>query len=130
MFQVRKKDTGRIYAMKVLPKKTTDAEKGHAQHLNERAVLHSLDSPFLVRLRFSFQTGAHFYLVTDFMSGGELFWHLQRDIRFPEARARFYVAELVLALAHLHERGIMYRCARRPSPTMTTCSRPPARPAT
>lgn len=110
VFQVRKKDTKRIYAMKVLSKKEIVAKKEVAHTIGERKILQrSLDSPFLVGLKFSFQTDADLYLVTDFKSGGELFWHLQRETRFSEERARFYIAELVLALEHLHKFNIVYR---------------------
>jgi protein-serine/threonine kinase len=66
-------------------------------------------SPFIVGLKFSFQTPTDLYLVTDYMSGGELFWHLQKEGRFQEPRAKFYIAELILALQHLHEHDIVYR---------------------
>ena len=76
----------------------------------ERKILQqSLSSPFLVGLKFSFQTDTDLYLVTDFKSGGELFWHLQRETKFSEERARFYIAELILALEHLHKYDIVYR---------------------
>lgn len=110
VFQVRKKDTKRIYAMKVLSKREIIAKKEVAHTIGERKILQrSLDSPFLVGLKFSFQTDTDLYLVTDFKSGGELFWHLQRETRFSEERARFYVAELILALEHLHKYDIVYR---------------------
>ncbi|KAI0320695.1 kinase-like domain-containing protein [Amylostereum chailletii] len=110
VFQVRKKDTKRIYAMKVLSKKEIIAKKEVAHTIGERKILQrSLDSPFLIGLKFSFQTDADLYLVTDFKSGGELFWHLQKETRFSEERARFYIAELVLALEHLHKYDIVYR---------------------
>ncbi|KAF8708978.1 Protein kinase C terminal domain, partial [Rhizoctonia solani] len=110
VFQVRKKDTKRIYAMKVLSKKEIVAKKEVAHTIGERKILQrSLESPFLVGLKFSFQTDTELYLVTDFKSGGELFWHLQRETRFSEERARFYIAELVLALEHLHKYDIVYR---------------------
>lgn len=110
VFQVRKKDTRRIYAMKVLSKKEIVAKKEVAHTIGERKILQrSLESPFLVGLKFSFQTDTELYLVTDFKSGGELFWHLQRETRFTEERARFYIAELVLALEHLHKYDIVYR---------------------
>ncbi|KAH9966046.1 kinase-like domain-containing protein [Russula dissimulans] len=110
VFQVRKKDTKRIYAMKVLSKKEIIAKKEVAHTIGERKILQrSLDSPFLVGLKFSFQTDTELYLVTDFKSGGELFWHLQKETRFSEERARFYIAELVLALEHLHKYDIVYR---------------------
>ncbi|KAK1228898.1 Serine/threonine-protein kinase [Marasmius sp. AFHP31] len=110
VFQVRKKDTKRIYAMKVLSKKEIIAKKEVAHTIGERKILQrSLESPFLVGLKFSFQTEKDLYLVTDFKSGGELFWHLQRETKFSEERARFYIAELVLALEHLHKYDIVYR---------------------
>ncbi|KAJ4472255.1 Pkinase-domain-containing protein [Lentinula aciculospora] len=110
VFQVRKRDTKRIYAMKVLSKKEIVAKKEVAHTIGERQILQrSLESPFLVGLKFSFQTEHDLYLVTDFKSGGELFWHLQRETRFTEERARFYIAELILALEHLHKYNIVYR---------------------
>ncbi|THH02732.1 hypothetical protein EW026_g135 [Hermanssonia centrifuga] len=96
--------------MKVLSKREIIAKKEVAHTIGERKILQrSLESPFLVGLKFSFQTDTDLYLVTDFKSGGELFWHLQRETRFSEERARFYIAELVLALEHLHKYDIVYR---------------------
>ncbi|MCJ1295594.1 hypothetical protein MMC34_007157, partial [Xylographa carneopallida] len=112
VYQVRKKDTQRIYAMKVLSKKVIVQKKEVAHTLGERNILvrtAMADSPFIVGLKFSFQTPTDLYLVTDFMSGGELFWHLQKEGRFNEARAKFYIAELILALQHLHGHDIVYR---------------------
>lgn len=112
VFQVKKKDTKRIYAMKVLSKKVIVKKKEIAHTIGERNILvrtATTESPFIVGLKFSFQTPTDLYLVTDFMSGGELFWHLQKEGRFSEDRAKFYIAELVLALEHLHDNDIVYR---------------------
>lgn len=112
VFQVRKKDTQRIYAMKVLSKKVIIQKKEVQHTIGERNILvrtATSDSPFIVGLKYSFQTPADLYLVTDYMSGGELFWHLQREGRFMEDRAKFYIAELILALRHLHQYNIVYR---------------------
>ncbi|KAN0060500.1 Serine/threonine-protein kinase [Thecaphora frezii] len=110
VFQVRKKDTRRIYAMKVLSKREIAQKKEVTHTMGERKILEkSLDCPFLVGLKFSFQSATELYFVTDYKSGGELFWHLQREGRFTEERARFYIAELVLALEHLHKYNIVYR---------------------
>ncbi|ORX37101.1 kinase-like domain-containing protein [Kockovaella imperatae] len=110
VFQVRKKDTRRIYAMKVLSKKEIVAKKEVAHTIGERKILQrSLECPFLVGLKFSFQTEKELYFVTDYKCGGELFWHLQKEGRFNEDRARFYIAELILALEHLHKYDIVYR---------------------
>ncbi|KAK9462019.1 kinase-like domain-containing protein [Lipomyces oligophaga] len=112
VYQVRKKDTHRIYAMKVLSKKVILQKKEVAHTIGERNILvrtATTDSPFIVGLKFSFQTLTDLYLVTDYMSGGELFWHLQKEGRFSETRAKFYIAELILALEHLHNHDIVYR---------------------
>lgn len=112
VYQVRKKDTKRIYAMKVLQKKVIVQKKEVAHTVGERNILvrtAMADSPFIVGLKFSFQTPTDLYLVTDYMSGGELFWHLQKEGRFDERRAKFYIAELILALQHLHAHDIVYR---------------------
>ncbi|KAI9237009.1 MAG: kinase-like domain-containing protein [Podila humilis] len=110
VYQVRKKDTGRIYAMKVLNKKQIIEQKQVEHTIAERNVLvQALQSPFIVGLKFSFQTPTKLYLVQDFMNGGELFFHMQNEGTFSEARARFYTAELVLALEHLHSCNVVYR---------------------
>ncbi|KAI9179567.1 Serine/threonine-protein kinase [Blastocladiella emersonii ATCC 22665] len=109
VLQVRKKDTGRVYAMKILNKKDIIARQEVAHTLSERNVLVQASSPFLVGLKFSFQTPDKLYLVLDYMNGGEVFYHLQKEQVFSETRAKFYTAELVLALDHLHRHGIVYR---------------------
>ncbi|KAL8692505.1 MAG: hypothetical protein Q9218_002479 [Villophora microphyllina] len=112
VYLVRKKDTQRLYAMKVLSKKVIVQKKEVAHTLGERNILvrtAMADSPFIVGLKFSFQTTTDLYLVTSYMSGGELFWHLQKAGRFNEGRAKFYIAELILALQHLHRYDIVYR---------------------
>ncbi|CAH0049657.1 unnamed protein product [Clonostachys solani] len=112
VYQVRKRDTKRIYAMKVLQKKVIVQKKEVAHTVGERNILVRTamsDSPFIVNLKFSFQTPSELYLVTDYMSGGELFWHLQKEGRFDEKRAKFYIAELILAIQHLHNNDIVYR---------------------
>ncbi|KAI1328307.1 serine/threonine-protein kinase sck1 [Xylariaceae sp. FL0255] len=112
VYQVRKKDTGRIYAMKVLSKKVIVQKKEVAHTVGERNILvrtATSESPFIVGLKFSFQTQNDLFLVTDYMSGGELFWHLQKEGRFDEKRAKFYIAELILAIQHLHNNDIVYR---------------------
>ncbi|KAI4284694.1 MAG: hypothetical protein L6R38_001212 [Xanthoria sp. 2 TBL-2021] len=112
VYLVRKKDTQRLYAMKVLSKKVIVQKKEVAHTLGERNILvrtAMAESPFIVGLKFSFQTATDLYLVTSYMSGGELFWHLQKAGRFNEGRAKFYIAELILALQHLHKYDIVYR---------------------
>ncbi|KAJ3114701.1 hypothetical protein HK100_001578, partial [Physocladia obscura] len=75
--QVRKRDTGRIYAMKIL-KKSSIVERDEVEHtLAERNVLAKVSHPFIVNIKFSFQSKDKLYLVLAFVNGGELFHHLQ-----------------------------------------------------
>ncbi|KAF9077716.1 AGC/Akt protein kinase [Rhodocollybia butyracea] len=109
VMQVRKRDTSRIYALKTLRKAHIVHRNEITHTLAERLVLARVNSPFIVPLKFSFQSEQKLYLVLAFVNGGELFHHLQREQRFNEERARFYSAELLLALEHLHELDVVYR---------------------
>jgi len=68
-----------------------------------------LSHPYLVKLHYSFQTVDKLYFIMDYINGGELFFHLQREKRFSEARVRFYGAEIAAALHYLHDQGVIYR---------------------
>ena len=109
---VRKKsgfNANKIYAMKVL-KKSDVIEKQQIEHTKaEQAILCAIRHPYIVCLRFSFQSIDKLYLITDYYSGGNLFAHLRTDKQFSEERAKFYAAELILALEHLHQNDIIYR---------------------
>uniref|UniRef100_A0A0E0KDC7 non-specific serine/threonine protein kinase n=1 Tax=Oryza punctata TaxID=4537 RepID=A0A0E0KDC7_ORYPU len=109
VFQVRKKGTSEIYAMKVM-RKDKILEKNHAEYMKaERDILTKVDHPFVVQLRYSFQTKYRLYLVLDFINGGHLFFQLYQQGLFREELARVYTAEIVSAVAHLHANGIMHR---------------------
>jgi tRNA A-37 threonylcarbamoyl transferase component Bud32 len=109
VMQVRKKDSGKIYAMKVLKKDQLIARKQVAHTKTERKVLEDIDSPFISQLKFAFQTANKLYIVMDYYNGGELFFHLKEAHRFDEERAKFYAAQIVIALETLHHHGIVYR---------------------
>jgi len=109
VMQCRMKSTNKIYAMKVLNKKTI-IERHELEHTkSEKNILQKLCHPFLVNLNYSFQTSDKLYFIMDYVNGGELFYHLQKDKKFDEERARFYCAEIVLGLEYLHNSGVLYR---------------------
>ena len=100
---------GKIYAMKVLKKSVVSA-LGQVEHTkSERDILFIIRHPFIVRLRFSFQSSDKLFLITDYYNGGSLYSHLRKSKAFDEERARFYGAELLSALDHLHSQSIIYR---------------------
>eukprot|EP00472_Partenskyella_glossopodia_P005046 CAMPEP_0197536148 /NCGR_PEP_ID=MMETSP1318-20131121/53057_1 /TAXON_ID=552666 /ORGANISM="Partenskyella glossopodia, Strain RCC365" /LENGTH=553 /DNA_ID=CAMNT_0043093955 /DNA_START=117 /DNA_END=1778 /DNA_ORIENTATION=- len=106
---VKKRDTQDIFAMKVLHKANV-IKRNQVEHTRtERNVLEYIRHPFIVTLRYAFQTKLKLYFVLDYCPGGELFFHLGRAGRFPESRAKFYAAQITLALQYLHDLGIVYR---------------------
>jgi serum/glucocorticoid-regulated kinase 2 len=109
VMQVRKKDSGKIYALKVLKKDQLVKRKQVAHTKTERKVLQEISHPFIVSLRFAFQNETKLYMVLDYFTGGELFFHLKSNGRFGEDQAKFYAAEITLALGELHRNTIVYR---------------------
>lgn len=109
VMQVVKKDTKQIYALKTLRKQHIVSRLEVTHTLAERTVLARITNPFIVPLKFSFQSPEKLYLVLSFINGGELFWHLQREGKFSMDRSRFYIAELLTALESLHELNVIYR---------------------
>jgi len=95
--------------MKVLNKKNI-LENGELEHTKtEKNILQKLIHPFLVNLNYSFQTADKLYFIMDYINGGELFFHLQKEHKFTPDRVKFYCAEIVLGLEYLHNSGVIYR---------------------
>ena len=102
-------DDKKIYAMKILKKKAMIKRNQVAHIKTERKIMELVDHPFIVKLRYAFQNPQKLYMVMDYCPGGELFFHIQRVERFNEEAVKFYGAQLVLALDHLHKNNIIYR---------------------
>ncbi|XP_037376604.1 ribosomal protein S6 kinase alpha-2 isoform X2 [Talpa occidentalis] len=111
VFLVRKaqgSDAGQLYAMKVL-KKATLKVRDRVRSKMERDILAEVNHPFIVKLHYAFQTEGKLYLILDFLRGGDLFTRLSKEVMFTEEDVKFYLAELALALDHLHSLGVIYR---------------------
>uniref|UniRef100_A0A4W5R9S0 Ribosomal protein S6 kinase n=1 Tax=Hucho hucho TaxID=62062 RepID=A0A4W5R9S0_9TELE len=104
VFLVRKikgSDRGQLYAMKVLRKATLKV-RDRVRSKMERDILAEVNHPFIVKLHYAFQTEGKLYLILDFLRGGDLFTRLSKEVMFTEEDVKFYLAELALALDHLH----------------------------
>ncbi|KAI8376632.1 camp-dependent protein kinase 5 [Choanephora cucurbitarum] len=100
---------GRYYAIKVL-KKTEVVRLKQVEHTNnEKNILQSVAHPFLVNLWGTFQDDSNLYMVMDYVPGGELFSVLRKSKRFPDHVAKFYAAEVTLAIEYLHKKDVVYR---------------------
>lgn len=106
---VRSVHNGRYYAIKVL-KKAQVIKMKQVEHTNdERKMLKLIEHPFIIRMWGTFQDSKNLFMVMDYIEGGELFSLLRKSKRFPSPVAKFYSAEVVLALEYLHFHNIIYR---------------------
>uniref|UniRef100_A0A8C4QRU9 Ribosomal protein S6 kinase n=1 Tax=Eptatretus burgeri TaxID=7764 RepID=A0A8C4QRU9_EPTBU len=97
-----------IFSLLVL-KKATLKVRDRVRTKMERDILVEVNHPFIVKLHYAFQTEGKLYLILDFLRGGDLFTRLSKEVMFTEEDVKFYLAELALALDHLHSLGIIYR---------------------
>lgn len=109
VYLVRNVDTGNEYAMKCI-RKDIIIENEQMENIQlEKDILYTIDHPFLVNMEFVFQNEVRIYFLMKFVKGGELFRHLVQVKRFKEDQAKFFAAQVALALGHLHSKKILYR---------------------
>lgn len=109
---VKQKATGRLFAQKQFRKASLTVHKKLVEQTRtERSILESVNRhPFIVNLYYAFQDCEKLYLILEYAQGGELFHHLAMEKTFSEDVTAFYMAEMILALDHLHNTvGIIYR---------------------
>ena len=104
----KKRDTQRFYAIKVIDKRILISQNQTHSIFREKEVLACVEHPFIVALRYAFQTEDHLCLVLDYIEGGNMYSDLMRG-PYTHERACFYAAQIVLATQHLHELDILYR---------------------
>ncbi|KAG5439283.1 hypothetical protein PCANB_001582 [Pneumocystis canis] len=105
------KSTKQLYAIKVLKKESIIENEEIGSTISEKRIFLTANKgrhPFLINLHSCFQTESRVYFVMEYISGGDLLLHIQRE-QFSQIRAQFYAAEVLLALKHFHENGIIYR---------------------
>ena len=106
---VEKKDSKELYAIKTVHKMRLLQTKKVNTILAERNIMRRCEHPFIVSLKFAFHTATKFYLGLEYIAGGELFYLMRRHAVFSIQQIRLFVAEIALALDHLHKNGIIYR---------------------
>ncbi|KAF7554958.1 hypothetical protein G7046_g6672 [Stylonectria norvegica] len=109
---VKQRANGRLYAQKQFKKASLVVHKKLVEQTKtERQILESVNRhPFVVKLFYAFQDQEMLYLILEYGQGGELFTHLNTEKMFSETDAAFYMAEMLLAISHLHtDLGVVYR---------------------
>ena len=106
---VKLKANNKYYAMKILIKKQVKLRHQEAHTKAERDLMVKINCPFIVNIKFAFQDEYKLYIITEFMQGGEMFFHLHKEKRFSNEKARFYIIEIILAIEFLHKHNMLYR---------------------
>ncbi|CAG8437792.1 15524_t:CDS:2 [Dentiscutata heterogama] len=108
---VREKNTGILYAMKIMRKADMlkKGQEGHVRAERDLLTAASESARWIIKLIYSFQDADHLYLVMEYMPGGDLLNLLIEMDTFPENFAKFYVAEMVLCIEEAHKMGYIHR---------------------
>lgn len=109
VYRVQKKNEGKVYAMKSLSKRTLEQHKQLKYAISECKIMKQLNHPFIITLHYAFQTSKYLYLILDYCSYGDLLGVINRQGRFNEKTASYYLGETILALEYLHSLNILYR---------------------
>ncbi|CAD8173562.1 unnamed protein product [Paramecium octaurelia] len=109
VYLVRKRDSGYFYAMKLIDKNFILNSNKEIIINNERQVMEQLNSPYLAKLFYSFETKYYLVFVLEYCAGGELFYHLRKLRRLNEELAKQYFVQVCLAIQELHQYGVVYR---------------------
>ena len=109
VFLCEKKDSKKLYAVKVISKLDIIKRNFFDNLKNEKMILEKVKNPFVVNLEYCFASPSYIFFVMEFKQGGELYHHLRKRTRFSESMTRFYGAQILLGLEYLHSLNIMYR---------------------
>lgn len=109
VYLVQKNDTNERFAMKILAKNKIIAQHLVRYAITERNVMSTIKHPFIVSLRYSFQTASKLYLIQDYCAGGTLKNYLKEDKKFTEEKCKIYLCEILLAIEELHRNNVIYR---------------------
>ncbi|CAD8055713.1 unnamed protein product [Paramecium sonneborni] len=109
LVEFEKNGKQKLYAMKILEKKNIKKESQIRHVLDERKILEKANSNFVVKLRYAFQNNSRLYFIVDYMQGGDLYYHIKSQSSVPDHFIKFYAAEILFGLQHLHSMNIIYR---------------------
>ncbi|OMJ71937.1 hypothetical protein SteCoe_29724 [Stentor coeruleus] len=109
VWKVEMKRTKELYALKEMQKLRVISKRSVHSVMNERKILETLRSSFIVNMHYAFQDRENLYLVMDLKNGGDLRYHIAKNKRFNEVQAKFIVACIVSGLQYIHSNGIIHR---------------------
>ena len=105
----RLKINNKLYAMKILDKSQLKLKHQEVHTKAERDLMVKINCPFIVNIKSAFQDEKYLYIVSDFMQGGDMYYHMHEAHKLDFERTQFYIAEIVLAIEYLHNNNMVYR---------------------
>ena len=109
VWKVSYKKTNTVYALKEMSKVKIIDRKSEKSIISEISLLSRLNHPFLVNMIYSFQDYDYLYLVMDYLTGGDLRYHICRNRTFTEMETKFFMACIILGLEYIHSNNIIHR---------------------
>ena len=109
VWKAKLKSTGEIFAIKVMSKAKIIIKRCQENIKRERNILSKLNNPFIVNMYLSFQDSLYLYLVIDYLSGGDLRYHLTHTKNFNENETKFFILNIILSLEYIHNQKIIHR---------------------
>ena len=109
VFKGKKKDTGEVFALKVMKKQHLINNNQVKYAVSEANIMKTLDHPYILKLVFSFQTPSNLYMAVELCENGDLSEILDQESLLDEDIAKFLTAELILAMKHMHNKGVIFR---------------------
>ena len=109
VWKVEHKQTKQPYALKEMSKLKIIDKKSIKSIKSELELLSNMESPYIVNMHYAFQDRENLYLVMDYLSGGDLRFHISRHKKFSEEQTRFFICGLILSLEYIHSNNIIHR---------------------
>ncbi len=109
VWKVMHKKTKKIFAMKEMSKAKIYIRKSINSISKEREFLSKLNYPFLSNMHYAFQTQTHLYIILDYLSGGDLRYHICKKNIFSEKETKFLISNIILSLEYIHSNHIIHR---------------------
>ena len=109
VWKVQDKKTKKYYALKEMSKLKIIDKKSIKSIKSELELLSNMESPYIVNMHFAFQDKENLYLIMDYLSGGDLRFHISRHKKFSEEQTRFFICGIILSLEYIHSKNIIHR---------------------
>ena len=109
VWKVQLKKTKETYALKEMSKVKIIDRRSEESIISERELLSKLNHPFIVNMHFAFQDFSNLYLVMDYLTGGDLRYHISKNHIFSEKQTKFFLSNIILGLEYIHSKNIIHR---------------------